>query len=517
MQSDILKNRKVHYRPVAQQGNPPSRAQHMRSTWDNEPCKALWPRSKVCRYWKGIGIKMQEPQQNNNNDFMIEKIKDRPINRKKLLRRTLLTAAMAVIFGLIACFTFLVLEPVISNWLYPEEEPQLVVFPEDQEEMSPEEMLADIMQQEQQMQQQQIQQQIQQQLQQQPTSPEQQGTVLNQELILELLESVTIDVDDYRQMYMSLSEYANGLSQYMVTVTGKSSNIDWFNNIQESENQASGVIVANNGKELLVLVDYAPIREAETLSLTLYTGVQVGAIVKEQDKNTNLAILAVDLNLLDKDFLSDGLKIASLGTSALSNIVGTPVIALGRPMGTTGSIGYGMITAADIPINKADTNYKLMQTDIFGSENAGGILFNLHGQVVGIITTNHDNEDMKNIVSAYGISELKKRIEKMANAEKMAYLGISGVDVTKEAFLELGVPYGAYITEIEMDSPAMLAGIQQGDVLVKVDEKIIIKYSEYTAYLMQKKVGDTVKVSVMRQVQDEYKQMEFEVVLEEAR
>ena len=67
----------------------------------------------------------QENKQKEQNDvsekkFMIEKIKERPVNKKKLLRRTLITASMAVIFGLVACFTFLVLEPVISNWLYPE-------------------------------------------------------------------------------------------------------------------------------------------------------------------------------------------------------------------------------------------------------------------------------------------------------------------------------------------------------------------------------------------------------------
>ena len=95
----------------------------------------------------------QENKQKEQNDvsekkFMIEKIKERPVNKKKLLRRTLITASMAVIFGLVACFTFLVLEPVISNWLYPEEEPQVVVFPEDQDEMSPEQMLTENMQQE---------------------------------------------------------------------------------------------------------------------------------------------------------------------------------------------------------------------------------------------------------------------------------------------------------------------------------------------------------------------------------
>ena len=76
-------------------------------------------------------------------EFMREKIKPKPVNKKKLLRRTVITALMAVVFGLVACFTFLVLEPVISNRLYPEEEPKEVAFPEETptEEMKPEDML----------------------------------------------------------------------------------------------------------------------------------------------------------------------------------------------------------------------------------------------------------------------------------------------------------------------------------------------------------------------------------------
>ena len=58
-----------------------------------------------------------EENHNQGTDFMKETIKQRPLNRKKLIRRTLITAAMAVIFGLVACLTFLLLEPVISNKL----------------------------------------------------------------------------------------------------------------------------------------------------------------------------------------------------------------------------------------------------------------------------------------------------------------------------------------------------------------------------------------------------------------
>ena len=74
--------------------------------------------------------------------FMNETIKEKPIDKRKLAKRTALTAFSALIFGVIACFTLLVLEPVISNWLYPEEISK-VRFPEEEEEISPEEMLTE--------------------------------------------------------------------------------------------------------------------------------------------------------------------------------------------------------------------------------------------------------------------------------------------------------------------------------------------------------------------------------------
>ena len=191
---------------------------------------------------------MADSQENKQNDtsgqnFMIEKIKERPVNKKKLLRRTLITASMAVIFGLVACFTFLVLEPVISNWLYPEEDPQVVVFPEDQDEMSPEQMLAENMQQENQNSQ----------------SSTVSDEVMEQEQIRELLSGIILDLDNYKQIYNALAQYVVEMNRSIVTVTGVSSGVDWFNNVKENKDQSSGVIIAQNGKQLLILTDYSPV------------------------------------------------------------------------------------------------------------------------------------------------------------------------------------------------------------------------------------------------------------------
>lgn len=457
---------------------------------------------------------MPDKEPKNQNEFVVEKIKMRPINRRKLIRRTIITATMAVIFGLIACFTFLILEPVISNWLYPEEDPQIVVLPEDQEEMSPEEMLAENL----------------------PTespspspsaspesteNPQEEGEESPEDVPLEIY----LDRSHYAQIYQSLYDYiyngymdeegndAKAISQYLVTIRGVTSNIDWFDNVQESSNQASGVVVADNGKEFLVLVDYTSLRDAESLVLELEdVDGRIDARLKGLDVETDLAIIAVDQSAVPAEWVETGyMSVAPLGSSNGNQLVGTPVIAVGSPMGMNGSIGYGMITSSSMRLSAPDRNYRLLLTDITGSRNAEGVLFNLQGQVIGIITDNKTGNDMQNLINAYGITEMKRIIEKLSNESAFAYLGISGVDVTSDARQNLGVPNGAYVTELEMDSPAMLAGIQVGDVIIAMNDSTVQSFGTYSMLLMRQQPGDTVTLTVMRQAQEEYKEMSFSI------
>ncbi len=446
-------------------------------------------------------------------DFMIEKIKERPVNKKKLMRRTLITAAMAVIFGLIACFTFLVLEPIISKWLYPEEPPQIVLFPEDQEEMSPEEMLSDTMQSMQELQSGQNNHNSSNPS--EPKPPTQSGNVtLQQEQIQKILDKVVLDQDNYRELYTALSGYVEELNQSMVTVTGISSDVDWLNNVMESSNQASGVIVANNGKELLMLADYEPIMNAEMLMVAFHNGLQVEAYIKQQDKITELCIVAVELEGLSEEYLED-LEIVTLGTSNTRNLPGMPVIVLGNPMGISSSLGYGMITGETQRL-AADSRYKVLQTDIYGSQNPGGFLFNLSGQLIGVITDYKPASDMKNMIAAYGISDLRKLIEKMSNQTPVPYLGITGMDVTNQINTQLKVPFGTYVKEVTKDSPAMLAGIQRGDVIVKIGKQSVQNFSGYITVLMQMEAGQTADITLMRLVQEEYKEMTLSITLGES-
>lgn len=447
---------------------------------------------------------MSDKEQKAQSDFMIEKIKQRPINRKKLLRRTVLTASMAVIFGLIACVTFLVLEPVINNWLYPEEEPQTVVFPEDPEEMSPEDMLAENL----------------------PTespspSPEPEtepeGVVLDQEQIAEILEGVVLDKENYKELYSAMSAYVAELESYIVTVTAVTSNIDLFSTVQESRSQTSGIIVNDNGRDLLVLTDAALLSTAESMTITFYNGEQANAQIKQTDSYTGLAILSVPFTELPPGIDRESMVYPIMGSSNSSRLAGTPVVALGSPMGSSNSVGYGMITSAGYLYSVPDRNYRLLQTDITGSKNASGVLFNMEGQIIGVITDNKGSSDMDNVIYAYGSTDLRRIVEKMSNSNRVAYLGISGMDVTERANSELGVPFGAFVTKVDMNSPAMLAGIQQGDVIISISDRDVEKFNDYTGALLLFEPGQTVDVTIMRQSQEEYKEMSFTIEAGEAK
>ena len=412
-------------------------------------------------------------------DFLRETIKQKPVNKKKLLRRTVITVAMAVVFGLVACFTFLVLEPVISNRLYPEEEPEEVRFPEETptEEMKPEDMIVE-------------------------ENKEETVEIVQAELddrqIKELLSQVQFNLNDYQLLYEEMSELAEKVGRSVVTVTSVVSDVDWFNDIYENRASASGIIVANNGKSILILVSAGTLNGADSIIVTFCDQARVSAELVQKDDATQLAILSVPLVDIEEETM-DVIDIATLGSSSGVGLLGDPVMALGSPLGTSGSVCYGIVTSVGTVVDQVDSAYKIITTDIYGSRNATGVIVNMRGLVIGIIDNVNTSNDMGNLLTAYGITDLKKTIEKMSNDKERAYLGIHGADVPKEASEDLGIPEGAYVRSIEMDSPAMAAGIQSGDVVIQINETPISTYNNLLDVLYNSNPEDTLNFVLMRQ------------------
>lgn len=441
---------------------------------------------------------MQKFEQEEQTDFLIEKIKERPINRKKLIRRTIMTASMAVIFGLIACVTFSVLEPVISNLLYPKEEYSIVIFPEDNqtEEMQPEEMLSE------------------------KIDAMQENEYLEEleeeeEHIKELISQSSLSVENYAQIYKSLQEYSASLQKHVVKITGISEDTHWISDGQSAlERETSGVVVAHTSREIVILTDYETIKNAERLSVEFWNGYKMDAEVMNYHTASNLAAIYVNNNTIVKTALADETLAVRFDTSKKENTEGTPVVAMGSPLGDFGSVGYGIITSDNYKKAEVDGNYSLVVTDMYGGKLSGGVLFNLEGRVVGIIT-NNPNEGMENLLTAYSISDMKGLINRLSQKTPMPYIGIYGSDVPQEARQMYGVPAGAYVSDMDMESPAMLAGIQKGDVITYFNGYNVSNFSQYASALNKVQSGTQAEMKVMRQYQEGYKELTFTITVGE--
>jgi len=424
----------------------------------------------------------------NEISFITEKIKDRPLNKKKLVRRTFLSVLSAVIFALVACVAFLLLEPIFNNWLNPEEAPAVVSFPEVSEETLPQDLLTE-----------------------EEVAQQEAAADANVQPV-EIVKNVTLEISDYKALYTKMYQVYNDFTKSLVTVSGVSSDVDWFSNTYVNEGQTSGLIVANNGRELLILVNAKVIQEADTIQVEFIDGSMADATIKKSDPNTGMTVISVDLSTVGQGLL-DAVTIAELGNSSYASILGSPVMAVGRPLGYSDSLVYGMITSMKNITRKTDHNYQYMTTDIQGNANSNGYIINLDGQVIGVIDTDDMSADVGDVLTAYSISDLKSTIEDLSNGANMAYLGVLGTDVTTEANLDLGVPFGAYVQDVEMSTPAMTAGIQKGDVIVKIDTSEVASFEDLTKALSNCAVGATVEVTIQRPSGDEYRSMKFNVVL----
>lgn len=457
--------------------------------------------------------KTKEPT--DDFEFLKEKIKERPINKKKLLKNTIITASMAVLFGLLACLSFLLLEPVLNNWLYPEEEPEVVTFPQEQNEMLPEDMLTEGT----------------------TTGPDETEGELTSEVETdvaasessveetgdEVESSVTEESEEetapieplkpYQTQYEELYKIYSEVGSSMVTVTAVHSDVDWFNNTYQSEGTTAGVIIANNNRELLILSRKSSLDGAETIRISFCNGVDAEAVIKQYDQNTDLAVLAVELKDIGADTL-ESVTVAVLGSSISSGMTGTPVIAVGNLFGYRDTVCYGMVTSKNNVITMADSEYKLMTTDIYAGANPSGILVNMSGEVIGIIDNSHNHDDTKNLLAAVGITELKGLISKLSNGEPIPYLGIYAQDISVQIREELNIPQGAFIVDIDMDSPAMLSGIQKGDILVKVGSRDIKSAADYMNVLRNVQAESSINIVVQRATVDDYKEMHFVVQVE---
>ena len=410
---------------------------------------------------------MQENKQ-DKYEFISEKIKDKPVNKKKLAYHVCVVVLLAVLFGIVASVTFVLCQPKIDGMLHPQEDPTITI-PKDEPEQETETEDPDT--------------------ETETNEPDSEPQIVYEQLTL----------DDFQTLQNEMYAIGKQANKFIVAVTGVKSNTDWFNNAYESKGQGSGIIIANSGQELLILTERKVIAGASSVYVTFVNDTSVEASIKKYDGNTGITVLSVPVDEIDNDTMNL-ISVAVLGNS-LAITQGTLALAVGSPLGTNYSI------------STIDANYDIFTTDIVGSKNGSGALINLNGEVIGIVTQGYSSEGDQNTLTAISISKLKPLIEMLSNNKDIPYIGLEITTVTNTIAKENDIPKGVYIKDVKMDSPAMAAGLQSGDVITEIDGEAVISVDGYQTKLLSLTPGDVANVTIQRQGNDGYTEIKCPVTV----
>jgi serine protease Do len=269
--------------------------------------------------------------------------------------------------------------------------------------------------------------------------------------------------------------------------------------------------VGDNGRELLILSTYSDMKDMQLYRVEFADGESHEAVLKQKDASNNLAVFSVSKGDMSNT-TKEAVAVASLANTSLMN-QGELLFAIGSPFGYKNSVATGMVSSVKEKIVRADSECKLIISDIVGNTKSNAILFNTYGNVVGVVDATLVKEQSGTPLTVVGISQIKKEIEMMSNGKNVPYIGIIGEIITEEVAEAENVPQGLFVKEVEVDSPAMAAGIQRGDILTEIAGEEIKSLNIYHNAVMNHEAGQSVRVKGQRSGVESYVDIKFNVTV----
>ena len=302
---------------------------------------------------------------------------------------------------------------------------------------------------------------------------------------------------------------------------------------QETESQGSGIIIGKNDSELLMVTNNHVVEGADTLSVCFIDNQVYEAAIKGTDPENDLAVIAVPLDSISDDTMSQ-IAVASIGDSD-SLKVGEQVVAIGNALGYGQSVTTGIVSAVNrtLSSDSSDTqdsesssgdssSATYIQTDAaINPGNSGGALLNMNGEVIGINSAKLASTEVEGMGYAIPISRVSDIIDNLMNqttrtkvdSDKQGTIGIKGINVTSDVQEKYGLPEGIYVSEVTSGSAADKAGITSGSVITKFDGKSVNDIESLQDLLQYYEAGETVELTLQVPDGDSYKEKTVSITL----
>ena len=299
------------------------------------------------------------------------------------------------------------------------------------------------------------------------------------------------DINDITKVLENTIRCVVGISK--IRNTGSSI---FLNNSTSDLGLGTGIIVSENG---YILTNWHVAGERySNCYVTLENAKTVNGSVVWSDKDLDLAILKISVSNLEHITLGDSDNIK----------IGQKAYAIGNPIGVElqRTVTSGIISGVNRTIKIDDENGETYMEDLIQTDatinpgNSGGPLINSNGEVIGINSVKIT--DAEGIGFAVPINIVKPIIQSFSeNGEfEEANLGIFAYDENVVSYLDskIDLNSGIYVAYIEAEGPSYSSGLKTGDVITKIDEITINKMSQLRSYIYTKKVGDEVKLTILR-------------------
>ena len=300
---------------------------------------------------------------------------------------------------------------------------------------------------------------------------------------------------------MTTAQVSEMVSPSVVVITTEQvvySQWSWYGQSQVESGAGSGVIISSDG---YILTCAHVVSGASNITVSIGDKDYPATLVGE-DTTSDIAVVKVD---------ATGLTPATVGDS--DNLkVGESVMAVGNPLGELGgTVTSGIVSALNRSVTIQGTSstntMSLIQMDASVSPgNSGGGLFNMNGELIGLVNAKSSSSDAEGLGFAIPINDAIKVAQDLLENGYVSgrpYMGITYLAVTDaQTAAQLNVTaYGVYVVDVVQGGPADKAGLKTGDRIVSIDGTEIAQKDDLGTLIQQHAAGDTLSITVAREGQ----------------
>ncbi len=292
-----------------------------------------------------------------------------------------------------------------------------------------------------------------------------------------------------------VSVVAQTASSSVVAITTESVSTGSFMNQYVSEGAGSGVIISEDG---YIITNHHVISDASSIQVTLSDDKVYEAQLVGYDESVDIAVLKIEAN---------NLTVAAIGDSDDIQ-VGESVVAIGNPLGELGgTVSEGIISASSRTLTIENQEMTLLQTTAaINPGNSGGGLFNLSGELIGVVNAKSSGEDIEGIGFAIpsntAIDVANQIIEKQGNVSTNTNytLGVQLLEIIDEEDLKKYnvEKQGVYIYDVMAQSDAQQLGLQSGDLIKNINGEDITSVEQMQEIIKDLEEDDKLTIVIER-------------------